>query len=97
MEPLFLGLTTTSQLPKVLAFGFSLTHHTNREISTIIVVVWGLLLLAVILTAIGATQHFKRKTLKHARHRFCPKCGYDLRATPECCPECGTNVSAARL
>ena len=49
---------------------------------------WALLMT---LAAVPATWI---RTYRNRRHRraagHCPSCGYDLRATPERCPECGT-------
>jgi hypothetical protein len=48
---------------------------------------WLLACLSAIFPSIAIWRH--RKARRRARQGLCPRCGYDLRATPERCPECG--------
>ncbi len=55
--------------------------------------IWFLLLLFVPLPA-RATFRMVRARRRHCAG-LCRACGYDLRATPDRCPECGTHVRGA--
>ena len=45
----------------------------------------------------GVLPAWRSRVLFRKRYPFghCPKCGYDLRATPEQCPECGHRAKAS--
>jgi hypothetical protein len=68
---------------------YSVTFHPEdfvRPITEIATVYGTYLLIAV---AILRLAHRTRKRKANAAKERCVNCGYDLRATPDLCPECG--------
>jgi hypothetical protein len=55
---------------------------------------WPVVLLSGLMPAASALARLRAVRRKRAGH--CPTCGYDLRATPDRCPECGA-VPAAKI
>jgi hypothetical protein len=52
---------------------------------------WGIVLVSGVVPALWL--HDTRRRARRRRTCHCPRCGYDLRATPERCPECGAAAS----
>ena len=48
------------------------------------------MLALVVGTPVAILSFRYRRTLRRIEAGACPSCGYDLRATPDRCPECGT-------
>src|SRR5690349_12326817 len=49
--------------------------------------------LTVLFAVLPALWLVKRVRGKQRSPNCCPKCGYDMRATPQRCPECGTPIA----
>ena len=59
---------------------------------------WFIVVLALLLPAIWLAQQIHRfqRGLERKSKGQCSSCGYDLRATPDQCPECGASVGTGR-
>jgi hypothetical protein len=79
-----------------VGFGrFHLSHPNGFKVDIYVIRWWHVLLLAALPPAIllrVAVRSWLR--LRRSRTGLCSRCGYDLRATPGRCPECGTATTS---
>jgi len=75
-------------------FGFAFKHLENNSSATrqLACPYWFIMLLTAILPAARLAGGRRRRRARRLRMGagLCQHCGYDCRATPERCPECGT-------
>jgi hypothetical protein len=74
-------------------FGFDRKHDFNGDDYEI--PVWSILALSALLPVLRLARWRKGRGLAQMGH--CVRCGYDLRATPSRCPECGWSPVATKV
>jgi hypothetical protein len=77
-----------------IGFNYYDSSSPSRTVRGVRVPHWLLAALTAAAPALWAVRRRRRRE-GPARSGVCPRCGYDLRATPGRCPECGTMPPAA--
>ena len=70
--------------------GFRIAYLLSGLVYREVDVPWWLFLLVASLLPLWWVDSFRRLRRYRRRNGLCARCGYDLRATPDRCPECGT-------
>ena len=73
-----------------LGFAYGWRIFTDGRVVAVVVPMWVPVILLSVYPAVRGWHAFRGR--KRFREGLCPKCGYDLRESPEKCPECGTPV-----
>lgn len=96
------SFTRADPLPFWERFNFSFHRQSNdflyfqQRAAGFTVPMWFVVLLTAILPALAVTLELRtRRRERWLARGLCPDCGYDLRATPERCPECGRTPASA--
>jgi hypothetical protein len=99
----FGGLTTTitynlATLTKLVATRTEVQTDFGIHIGPVRLPLWPLVLLSLVMPTMwilaALLRRFDPVNYGQPRSRICLVCGYDLRATPDRCPECGTTPAA---
>jgi hypothetical protein len=69
----------------------------SANTQNLIISYWTLLVASAVLTCVTGLPTFRRlRRGRRVARNLCATCGYDLRASPERCPECGTPITRDR-
>ena len=89
----FVSIATISAMGGALAASMSPALANHRRSILFPACGWTCFGVAVVFIVAGVAAHLRLRTLETREvEGRCPKCGYDLRATPDRCPECGTTT-----
>ena len=85
-----IGIVRPAPDPEWAHRGFGLSEHRwsdNYVTCSATAPFWFITLTTLVLPSWISVRFLRRE--RRAEHRLCRRCGYDLRATPDRCPECG--------
>jgi hypothetical protein len=73
-------------------FGYGVAHEQLMSYTAVVLPYWLLTLLVGMPWIVFLARRWRSRAARRIAAGLCPACGYDLRASPDRCPECGAIV-----